>query len=238
MAGRAELRQTISQSFSLEELDVLCADLGLDPESIPGRERGKDYWIEQVILHFQRRNQLPALIDALKHQRSEVAWDKLAEAVQSAPAETSDAPWWDSIRQPDAPAQPTVAGDVIVANVTGSHNVAVGKNITLNLGAPTPDDKQMIASGLAALGDSIAGSGSQAQIARLQLKLLQGELAKTEANATPDGATITESAGWLLDNMPQAAGAVRSLFALPAVGRVMSRAGDAALLWTKQRFGE
>jgi hypothetical protein len=84
---------------------------------------------------------------------------------------------------------------------------------------------------------NITGNSPQAQIARLQLKLLQAELTKVEDGLTPDGATIIEAAGWLLDNAPQAAGALRALFALPAVGRVMSKAGAAALLWVRQRFG-
>ncbi|RMG63485.1 MAG: hypothetical protein D6709_08160 [Chloroflexi bacterium] len=95
----------------------------------------------------------------------------------------------------------------------------------------------MIAAGLTALADSIAGDGPQAQIARLQLKLLQGELTRADEGVKPDSATIIEAAGWLLDNAPQAAGALRALFALPAVGRVMSKAGAAALLWVRQRFG-
>ncbi len=230
MLTRAELRKAIGQSFSIEELEILCADLGIDPESIPGRDSGKDYWITQILAHFQRREQMPALLAALKERRPDVAWDVPAQDTPAAPA----ALWWDSIQPTELPA---ARGDVIVANISNSNTVAAGKNITLTLGAPAPDDRQVIAAGLTALADSIAGDGPQAQIARLQLKLLQGELTRADEGVKPDSATIIEAAGWLLDNAPQAAGALRALFALPAVGRVMSKAGDAALLWARQRFG-
>ncbi len=166
MLTRTALRQAISQSFSIEELEILCADLGIDPESIPGRDSGKDYWITQILAHFQRRKQMPALLAALQERRPDVAWD----APPAAPA----APWWDSLQTAELPAargdaqgdaQGDVQGDMIVANISNSSGVAVGKNIALNLGAPTPDDKQA------------------------------------------------------------------------AVGRVISKAGDAALLWARQRFG-
>lgn len=235
MLTRAALRQAISQSFSIEELEMLCADLGIDPESIPGRDSGKDYWITQILAHFQRRDQMPALLAALKERRLDVAWDVPAQDTPAAPA----APWWDSAD--DIRIQPTelpaARGDVIMANISNSNTVAAGKNITLTLGTPAPDDRQVIAAGLTALADSIAGDGPQAQIARLQLKLLQGELTRADEGVKPDSATIIEAAGWLLDNAPQAAGALRALFALPAVGRVMSKAGAAALLWARQHFG-
>ncbi len=227
MLTRAELRQAISQSFSMEELEILCADLGIDPESIPGRDSGKDYWITQIVAHFQRRDQMPALLAALKESRPDVAWGEPTSA-------SSAEPWWDSLQSAELPA---ARGDVIVANISNSSTVAAGKNITLNLGAPAPDDKQVIATSLASVAGSITGNSPQAQIARLQLKLLQAELTKVEDGLTPDGATIIETAGWLLDNAPQTAGVLRALFALPAVGRVMSKAGDAALLWARQRFG-
>jgi len=38
---------------------------------------------------------------------------------------------------------PAARGDVIVANISNSNTVAAGKNIALNLGAPTPDDRQV-----------------------------------------------------------------------------------------------
>ena len=232
MLTRAELRQAIGQSFSVEELEILCADLGIDPESIPGRGSGKDYWVTQIVAHFQRRDQMPALLAALKDRRPDVAWGAPA---QDAPTSASSVePWWDSLQSAGLLA---ARGDVIVANISNSSTVAAGKNITLNLGASAPDDKQVIATNLASAAGSITGNSPQAQIARLQLKLLQAELTKVEEGLTPDGATIIETADWLLDNAPQIAGALRALFALPAVGRVMSKAGDAALLWARQRFG-
>jgi len=42
---------------------------------------------------------------------------------------------------------------------------------------------------------------------------------------------------WLLDNLPAIGEALGTLFALPAVGRVVGKAGEAAVKWVQQRFG-
>ena len=42
---------------------------------------------------------------------------------------------------------------------------------------------------------------------------------------------------WLLNNLPALAGPLATLFALPAVGRVLGRAGEPAVKWVQQHFG-
>ena len=149
--------------------------------------------------------------------------------------------WWDKLM----PTQ--VGGDVIVANVSGgARNVAVGKNIQQNidsaLGAMTPDDKQTIDKKFEELNAAIKKMSGQvdattAKMAEFQAKLLQGELSKTGENELPSATTITQVGDWLLDNLPGAAETIVGLFATPAVGKVVGKAGEVAIKWARQRFG-
>jgi hypothetical protein len=148
--------------------------------------------------------------------------------------------WWDSI-----PAQ--IGGDVIIGHVgAGATGVAIGKNITQIvydvLGEPTPDDKQIVEQKLSEAMTTVQELREQldaatAAMAEFQLKLLQGELTKTEEGETPSASTITQVGDWLLDNVPQIAEILTSLFATPAVGRVVGKAGEVVVEWVKKRFG-
>jgi hypothetical protein len=149
-------------------------------------------------------------------------------------------PWWDQL-----PAQ--IGGDAIVANVgAGTRNVAVGKDIQQTiistLGAPTPGDKQIIEQKFAELNATLGKIGGQIdantkKMAEFQIKLLQGELTKTDEKETPSATTITQVGDWLLDNVPSIAESVVSLFATPAVGKVVGKAGEVAVKWAKARLG-
>lgn len=148
--------------------------------------------------------------------------------------------WWDQL-----PAQ--IGGDAIVANIgAGAQGVAVGKNIqqtiTSILGAPTADDRKIIEQKLSEVNATLGKLSGQidantAKMAEFQIKLLGGELAKTDEKETPSATTITQVGDWLLDNVPQIAESVIGLFATPAVGKVVGKAGELAVKWVKQRFG-
>jgi hypothetical protein len=73
-------------------------------------------------------------------------------------------------------------------------------------------------------------------MAGFQLNLLKGELVKA-GGGNPSANTITQVGDWLLDNVPQLAGDLRRLFAMPAAGRALGQAGDQAVQWAKNRFG-
>jgi hypothetical protein len=161
------------------------------------------------------------------------------EEIQMSKKEEQD--WWDNISIKNA-------GDVIIGHVgAGAIGVTMGKNnITQTvydvLGEPTPDDKQVIEQKLSEAMTTVQGLQEQldaqtAGIAEFQLKLLQGELTKTEEGETPSASTITQVGDWLLDNVPQIAEILTSLFATPAVGRVVGKAGEVAVEWVKKRFG-
>jgi hypothetical protein len=137
-------------------------------------------------------------------------------------------------------------GDVIIGIVgAGASDVAVGKNIRQQIykivGAPTPDDKQLITQKLAEVDAALASQASAVEAAKMQmaqsyLELLRGELLKTGEGETPSAGAITLVGNWLLDNIPEIAEALTGLFATPAVGRVVGKAGEAAVTWVKQRF--
>jgi hypothetical protein len=160
------------------------------------------------------------------------------EEIQMSKKEEQD--WWN-----DIPA--SIGGDVIIGHVgAGATGVAIGKNITQTvydvLGEPTPDDKQVIEQKLSEAATAVQELREQldaatATMAEFQLRLLQGELTKTEEGETPSASTITQVGDWLLDNVPQIAEILTSLFATPAVGRVVGKAGEVAVEWVKKRFG-
>jgi len=149
-------------------------------------------------------------------------------------------PWWDKVPL-------HAGGDVIVGTVgAGARNVAIGKGITQAvydvLGEPTPDDKRIVEQRLAGVASALEGRAGQvdpatASMASFQLEVLKGELSKTEPSETPSGTTITKIGDWLLDNVPEIGGSLVGLFATPAVGKVVGKAGELAVAWVKQRFG-
>jgi hypothetical protein len=149
-------------------------------------------------------------------------------------------PWWDEL-----PAY--VGGGVIIGEVgAGAKGVAIGKNITQaiydTLGEPTPDDKQVVEQKLSEVTAALQEVRGQldtttANMAEFQLKLLQGELTKTEEGEMPSASTITQVGDWLLDSIPQIAEILTGLFATPAVGKVVGKAGEVAVRWVKKRFG-
>jgi hypothetical protein len=179
-----------------------------------------------------------ARLEALLESGELIELEPEDEEIQVSKKEEQD--WWDNI-----PAQ--IGGDVIIGHVgAGATGVAIGKNITQTiydvLGEPTPDDKQVIEQKLSEATTVVQELREQldaatAEMAEFQLKLLQGELTKTEEGETPSASTITHVGDWLLDNVPQIAEILTSLFATPAVGRVVGKAGEVAVEWVKKRFG-
>jgi len=158
-------------------------------------------------------------------------------------SQKTEKPWWDKL-----PAN--IGGDAIVSNVgEGAHDIdiAVGKNIQQtiisSLGAPTPSDKQLIEQKFAELNTTLSKPNAPIEpatkkIAEFQIKLLQGELTKTDPKDIPSASTITQVGDWLFDNVPSMAEAVVGLFATPAVGKVVGKAGEVAVKWVKERIGK
>ena len=74
MSTRAQFHRQLVESFSDEDLAVLCNDLGVDPELIPGNEQGKAYWADQIITYFDDRGRLNELLARLRTERPRLQW--------------------------------------------------------------------------------------------------------------------------------------------------------------------
>ena len=176
-----------------------------------------------------------------------VIWDMRKK--QDMLGSEEQAPWWDRLEvAAGQPGKGHTGGDVITATVgAGARNVAVGKNITQTIyeaiGEPAANDKAIIAEQFSRLSAELGRlrtplDASTAQMVQFQVKLLQGELTKTGESETPSANTITMAGDWLLENVPQIAEVLASLFATPAVGRVLGKAGEIAVQWVKRRFAK
>jgi len=237
------LRNKITAYFNDDEIRSLCFDLGIEYENLVGETR--EAKARELVTYCERTSQVSQLVNRCRELRPSVDWrvpEHLPEPESlAAPTQEKSQAWWTRI--------PTQAGgDVIVGVVgAGARGVAVGKSITQTvydvLGAPAPGDRQIIdqsmASAMAAL-QQVQGQldANTAKMAEFQLKLLHGELAKTERDEKPSASTITQVGDWLLDSVPQIAEVLTSLFATPAVGKVVGKAGEIAIAWVKQRFGK
>jgi XTP/dITP diphosphohydrolase len=73
--NRASLLETFIQSFSLDELDDLIFNLGLDPEEISGRVKRER--MRELILYFSRRQQMARLMQVACQARPNVDWPKV-----------------------------------------------------------------------------------------------------------------------------------------------------------------
>ena len=160
----------------------------------------------------------------------------------------SDPYWWDSLPEAIVDFQAgDIDGDVVIASVgAGAQNVAIGKNITQaiyeTMGEPTPDDGQIIQDGLAQVESALAEAEGQigasaAKMAGGILAQIENELLKTGEDESPNAAIITQMGDLLLDSVPRITDALANLFATPAVGRVMGKAGETAVTWARRRFG-
>ena len=70
---RSQLRQKLVEHFSIEELRTLCFDLGIDHETLPGREKAE--LARELIVHQQRVGRIPELCERCRELRPGVSWE-------------------------------------------------------------------------------------------------------------------------------------------------------------------
>jgi hypothetical protein len=149
-------------------------------------------------------------------------------ADDSAPASAADAPWWASLAGQSR-------GDVIVGQVgANASNVAIGKQITQQVGAGAGDDRATIDGRLALLDSALAHATLDPALrgmAEFQLGLLRAELQQEGASSST---TVMRVVDWLLEQAPSLQAALRELCTSPALMRRL--ASDAAAAWVRQRF--
>jgi formylglycine-generating enzyme required for sulfatase activity len=77
-----QLRKLLIQHFSLDELRVLCFDLGLEYEELPGDTRTTK--MHSLIEYLQRRGELSRLLNEAIHHRPNVAWPTFEDGKSTA----------------------------------------------------------------------------------------------------------------------------------------------------------
>lgn len=77
------LREQMSIAFNKEEIILLCGDLGLDADNVPGGDRSESYFIEQMILYCERRGRMDDLLAALHRTRPNIDWPNIAAQASS-----------------------------------------------------------------------------------------------------------------------------------------------------------
>lgn len=91
--SRTRLRKALAEYFSLDELDTLCSDLGVDYESVPGYGRDKETRVREIVTYFEDRGRLNDLVAQCATERPLVRWsDLLRFAPDEPPLATSNAP--------------------------------------------------------------------------------------------------------------------------------------------------
>lgn len=72
-----KVRDFLGSKFSREELEILCFDLGVDPENVQGNDHGKEYWAQQIVLHFSRRDAISELVAKCRELRPNAPWSEI-----------------------------------------------------------------------------------------------------------------------------------------------------------------
>lgn len=135
----------------------------------------------------------------------------------------------------------TVGGDVIVVQIgDNAQNVAAGKNVSQQIQAALGDnqagDAQAVAESISTLRaefDKVKQSlkSDIAALGEYQIDQLEKQLAESE---DPSSDLLTQAGEWLIDNVPNFAEPLLSLFMPAPVGRAVAKAGEAAIVWLKK----
>ena len=70
--NRTNFQELLIQAFTVEEMNDLIFNLGLDPEEIPGRVKREK--ARELILFFNRRGQISTLVEACRQARGHLNW--------------------------------------------------------------------------------------------------------------------------------------------------------------------
>lgn len=140
-----------------------------------------------------------------------------------------------------SPPQRASTGDTITATISGSSNVAVGKQIRQQIGSVDAHQEHASLTStldtlLATLESSPPLDPAVAMMARFQIGLIRGELLKQPEEGPPSAAAIIQCGEWLLANAPALATPLAALFAAPATRRLLEQRAPSAADWAQQHF--
>ena len=82
------LRKLLIEHFDLEELRLLCFDLGLDYEELAGKTKSTK--MQDLITYLARRGELQRLIDEINSQRPKVDWPDFSTTLASTEETSAD----------------------------------------------------------------------------------------------------------------------------------------------------
>jgi hypothetical protein len=69
---RQQLRENLMDSFSLEEVQSLCFDLGIEFDDLEGRRKTNK--VESLLSYMERRDRIPDLVRVCSQKRPNVVW--------------------------------------------------------------------------------------------------------------------------------------------------------------------
>ena len=199
--------------------------------------------LRQELIAHQRR--LAALREraALQGYAVDPATRLEIEDIEQTIARLTAQPGDDSspMSSPPIPQQRIPTGDTITATISGSTNVAVGKQINQQIGiSDASDDHAALARAfdtlLLTLESSTPLDPAATIMARFQIGLVRGELLKQPGDGPPSVPAIIQCGDWLLANAPALATPLAALFAAPATRRLLEQHAPAAADWARQRF--
>ncbi|MCA9949405.1 MAG: hypothetical protein KDE48_07165 [Anaerolineales bacterium] len=72
----SELRKVVTNAFIIDELRILCKELDINYDDLPGKLK-KDK-VRELILFVRRRNQLDSLLQLIKNERPDISMDFLS----------------------------------------------------------------------------------------------------------------------------------------------------------------
>jgi uncharacterized protein (DUF2267 family) len=98
-AAITTLREALAVSFNFSELEILCVDLGVNPESVPQRDEGIETWAMELVAYFHRRNRLNDLVARCAKDRPQVPWGQLAVAHAQVMSAAQQADSYDGIQK-------------------------------------------------------------------------------------------------------------------------------------------
>jgi len=75
-----KLRQILDKRFNESDLRILCFDLDVDYDNLPGK--GKVDKARELVGHLERRNCIPDLIELGKQRRPDISWEDMPEATR------------------------------------------------------------------------------------------------------------------------------------------------------------
>jgi tetratricopeptide (TPR) repeat protein len=119
----------MDQHFNLDEIQLLCFDLGIDYEHLAGETKPKK--IHELILMVVRNGLLPDLLELLVEERPNVPWPELPPDFDPAPIEPQTSVEGPAIGQVQSVGGDQVGGDKITVGDVAGTAIAIGTGATV-----------------------------------------------------------------------------------------------------------